>query len=195
MKLRTDYVSNSSSSSFIVIAKTGVDMTQTIPALFKNCTSEWQAYAVPNKHFKCQFGWEWETTSSFEGKLNFIGIQLLYLFLEKNESWKIPCKRKYTCKDFDKLYDMFKKVCLEKFNFHVKLNDDAIQTCILKDEKNSYRSYAGLNDDFYIDHQSASTEGRCMEMFESEDTLYDFLRFNESYVRGGNDNGADEDMM
>ena len=83
MKIRSDYVSNSSSSSFIVIVNNGVDMTQALSARFMRHENEWDAYAIPNKSAKHEFGWEWEDTSSFEGKLNFIGIQLLYLFIEK----------------------------------------------------------------------------------------------------------------
>ena len=45
-----------------------------------------------------------------------------------------------------------------------------------------------IRTDYYIDHQSSAREGCCMEMFDSEDALWDFLRFEESHVRGGNDN-------
>ena len=84
---------------------------------------------------------------------------------------------------------MLKKVCKEQFHFNVKLNADAIKTHIWHDDEKGYYGYNLLNDNYYIDHQSASSEGECMEMFESEDALYNFLRFQESYVRGGNDNG------
>ena len=84
---------------------------------------------------------------------------------------------------------MVQKVCKEKFNFNVKLNEDAIKMHIWQDGKKGYYGYNMLNDNYYIDHQSASSEGSCMEMFESEDALYNFLRFQESYIRGGNDNG------
>jgi hypothetical protein len=157
--------------------------------MFSKHENEWDAYAIPNKSAKHEFGWEWEDTMDFEGKMNFIGIQLLYLFLMKMDNRESPWKLKYTGKDFDRLYDMLKKVCLEKFNFHVKLDDELIQTKIFHSNDRGYYNYSTLNDDFYIDHQSAVTEDSCMEMFESEEALYDFLRFEESYVRGGNDNG------
>ena len=127
MKLRSDYVSNSSSSSFIVIVNNGVDKTQEISADFMRHEKEWDAYTIPNKSAKHEFGWEWEDTCTFEGKLNFVGIQLLYLFLEKISGREPEYKREYTGKDFDRLYDMLKKVCKEQFNFNVKLNEDAIK--------------------------------------------------------------------
>lgn len=189
MKLRSDYVSNSSSSSFIIINKEGIDRTEEISTEFSSYNEAWQYYQVPCKNGKHQFGWEWEDSCSFESKLNFIGIQLLYLFMEKIDGKDREYSRMYTGKDFDRLYDMLKKVCKEKFRFNVKLNEDAIKTNISHDDKKGYYGWRCMNDEFYIDHQSASSEGSCMEMFESEDALYDFLRFEESYVRGGNDNG------
>ena len=189
MKLRSDYVSNSSSSSFIIIAKDGVDMTETISAEFSSYSEDWTHYEVPCKNGKHEFGWEWEDTCTFEGKLNFVAIQLLYLFMEKIENRDREYKREFTGKDFDRLHDMLKKVCKERFHFNVKLNEDAIKTHIWHDNEKGYCSYATLDDEYYIDHQSAASEGCCMEMFESEDALYDFLRFETSYIRGGNDNG------
>ena len=190
MKLRTDYVSNSSSSSFIVIVNSGTDRTDEIKSDFLPYSEDWRSYPIPNTNGKHQFGWEWEDTSSFEGKLNFVGIQLLYLFLEKISNRGLEYKRPYTGKDFDRLYDMLQKVCKERFGFNVKLNPDVINTDIgFSEDRGGYYGFTTLADGYYIDHQSASSEGECMEMFESEDVLYDFLRFDESYIRGGNDNG------
>ena len=190
MKLRTDYVSNSSSSSFIIIANGGTDRTLDIKSDFLPYSEDWRSYQIPNTNGKHEFGWEWEDTNSFEGKLNFVAIQLLYLFMEKISNREREYKRPYTGKDFDRLYDMLQKVCKERFGFNVRLNPDVINTDIGFDEdRGGYYGFTTLATGYYIDHQSASLEGECMEMFESEDALYDFLRFDESYIRGGNDNG------
>lgn len=70
------------------------------------------------------------------------------------------------------------------------MNPDVINTDIgFNEDRGGYYGFTTLATGYYIDHQSASIEGECMEMFESEDALYNFLRFDESYIRGGNDNG------
>lgn len=188
MKIRSDYVSNSSSSSFIVIVSNGKDETYDIQRDFLSYSEDWTFYEIPNTNGKHQFGWEWEDTHSFEGKLNFIGIQLLELFMMKVEGKKPDYRIPYTGDDFDRLYDMVQKVCKEKFNITVKLRDDLIQMKIWHDKDKGYSGYLTMDSDYYIDHQSSACEGCCMEMFESEDALWNFLRFEESHIRGGNDN-------
>jgi len=96
--------------------------------------------------------------------------------------------KKNPAQEFERCYEMLKKVCEEKFNFSVTLNEDILVALIYKKEDGTYKTSVQLNYDYYIDHQSCVTEDRCMEMFESEETLYDFLRFKKSYVQGGNDN-------
>jgi hypothetical protein len=171
--------------------KEGTDRTFDIKSRYLPYKEDWESYQIPNTNGKHEFGWEWEDTDSFEGKLNFVGIQLLYLFMEKMEG-KLEPKKGYSewgGKDFDRLYDMVQKVCREKFHFEVKLNTEPITVQCFHDEDKGYYAYTSMDYNYYIDHQSAVYEGSCMDMFQSEDAMYDFLRFEESYVRGGNDNG------
>ena len=190
MKVRSDYVSNSSSSSFIVIAKDGTDETQAIMDDFRWHDENWKALEIPCSSAKHEFGWEWEDTHEFLGKLNFVAIQLLYLYLQKSSGRKSMYAEQYSGADFTRLYDMLIKVCKEKFGISVRLNVKIIHPSLWKGEDGDYPTGDLVMDtDYYIDHQSCVTEDCCMEMFESEEALYDFLRFEESYVRGGNDNG------
>ena len=185
MKIRTDYVSNSSSSSFIVIAKEGTDETNMI---MSNHSNDWMAYQIPNEDGHHEFGWEFRNYSSFEDKMNFVGIQLLELQIMASEGARM-FYNKNPIEEFERCYEMLQKVCKEKFDLIVTLNQGVLSARIFKNDDGTYKSYICLNDNYYIDHQSCVTEDCCMEMFESEETLYDFLRFEESYIEGGNDNG------
>lgn len=193
MKMRNDFVSNSSSSSFIVISKMGKDQTNDIKYDFRNQ----HIYVVPNDNYKHKFGWEHVITSSFEDKLNFVGLQLLYLLemkignlIYKPEPNQYVWHSRYEDK-FDEYYLMTKKVCREKFGFEIELNKDLLNivTHVRNEGSNeSIAHYISMNYEFYIDHQSCISENSCAEMFESEDAMYDFLRTEDSYIQGGNDN-------
>lgn len=120
--------------------------------------------------------------------MNFIGIQLLELKIMAATGARAFYK-KNPIAEFERCYAMLQNVCKEKFKINVVLNDDILIANIYKNDDGAYTSSIHLNYDYYIDHQSCVTEDECMEMFESEEALYDFLRFDESCIRGGNDNG------
>ena len=184
MKIRNDYVSNSSSSSFIIISSNGTDETKYISKQFMEYQGSWCAYEFPNDRYKYEFGWEKEITNDFGGKLNFVGIQLLELLSMKIngvEPWGDIDPNK-----FDEYYDMVRDVCKEEFGFECKLNMDKLRTELCNGD-DGYKIEVSV-DGCYIDHQSCVTEGSCMEMFESKSAMIDFLRFKESYIDGGNDN-------
>lgn len=186
MKIRQDYVSNSSSSSYIVICMNSAnDDTFRIKSKFSHDVQ----YLIPNKNGKHQFGWECEITSSFDGKMNFIGIQLLELLMIMMERTK---DRKYAIyfngdanAEFNRCHEMLKKVCKEKFGLEVVLDTDLLGI-MFYDDFNGFSPK--LSYDFYIDHQSSVIEGQCMKMFKDEETLYNFMKTKDSYIQGGNDN-------
>ena len=181
MKIRNDFVSNSSSSSFIVICHDAMtDETSKIKQSYES-----SSYVFPNIDYKTKFGWEFADTHSFEGKLNFIGLQLLYIRTMELDN---DNTRSSYCGRFDELYDMTKNVCREQFGLDVELDFSMI--------KYGEYEYEGKNISYhdvdmykgYIDHQSCVAENSCMEMFDSESNLINFLCNSESFVQAGNDN-------
>lgn len=190
MKERTDYVSNSSSSSFIVISNAKeTNEEDVIKREFSKYTEEYSEYLFPNKKYKFTFGWEFENSCLFGEKLNFIGLQLLYILCMKINGTKSQYCEVNPQTDFDKYYAMVRKVCLERFGIKVKLDTSNLSVNLWEGTSDKFVHSVNMGYEMYIDHQSSVEEGSCMDMFESEDAMYDFLSNSNSYVEGGNDNG------
>lgn len=183
--LRNDFVSNSSSSSFIVISDKNIK---------KYDFKDEPPHALPNRLGNYEFGWSFIKYHDFYSKLNFCALQIHDINLQKKYiqtydysgikdkiSLDIIKKRHKhileMVKEYDKCWDMLVKVCHDNFNLDIMLKtDDTIE-----------HMWA------YIDHQSSASEGCNMEMFESEDSLYNFLASVDSYVATGNDNSDEPD--
>ena len=196
MKTRIDFVSNSSSCSFIVIASSGklCDVANA-----KKCSEKHFLYSIPSKEYGClEFGWQDEMYNSLEDKLNWCGIVLLELYaacrsiemkagiLGKKAA---EVNSKYTSyrDKYVQWKNMLEKVCKERLGIGIYVNLDWINL-FGGEDLDSY-AYAGLFG-CCIDHQSSIFEKPANgKMFETEDALYNFLAYEESYIQCGNDNG------
>jgi hypothetical protein len=139
MKTRGGFVSNSSSSSFIIISN---NSNLSIP------NYKGDDLVVDSSFGTDQFGWEFEEYYDFGSKVIFSYLQARAI---NNQTW------------LNMLETVIKSNC--------NVSDITWQL-----------------DDAYIDHQSSSCEGQCVEMFDSEDQLKQFLFNNSSYIKTGNDN-------
>jgi hypothetical protein len=156
MKKRYGFVSNSSSSSFLVV---------------KGGRYNYLLYAKDNilvvdKDFgTCQFGWGPETIYDAPSKIIFAYLQILYI------------------KEYDPGAE-FKKIaddCLDMLE-NVIINNTNVKAIVWDIVINDYNNFS------YIDHASSAAEGQNTEIFDSEDTLKDFIFGSNSYIRLDNDN-------
>ena len=188
MKERHGFVSNSSSSSFIVPIMNSIEDVnyESLQRYFKasevacwgDRTRKAYSITLPVESDIHRFGWEEETHGSFVNKLNYLVIQIENL---RNVELHSVLKSKLR----EALENICQKAYRESsvFSFNVlidynKLKWDSIYDC----------------DEFYnIDHQSA--------WYESEEYVLDYFKdhtpdaalienylVGDSYIQGGNDN-------
>lgn len=161
MKIQQGFVSNSSSSSFIVISDKGNEENLKLP--------DWCENITPFVKGKRTFGWENEKCNDFFTKLNWVILQLRNKYTDfdyKNLEYS------YYEKEYKEEYEKIKKIILEKCN----LNLVYIPLKEMKDIE------------AYIDHQSTFPENE-NNLPETKNDLENFLFNEESYIQGGNDNG------
>ena len=155
MKNRFGFVSNSSSSSYIVINKEG-----SIEKIPDEAFNEEGELMLPSEQGSYCFGCCEEWYGYVLDRINFAFCQVMYL-----------CEEIFPPKegtDGYEYYDMFVKA-LEREGIKPKF----ILTA--REAKAAGQSVFALSIDFYIDHKSSAIEGQNMEIFYSIDDLHDFL--------------------
>lgn len=154
MKTRLGFVSNSSSSSFVVIAKS--DM---IPR------GQWKNQPLNvGESGEREFGWDNKKYTSVYSRINFAYLQAM------------------SVAEYDKSSEATKHKWLAMLEKVIKeyTGTPSIANLIEMEYGGKYWGY--------IDHQSCSSEGENTEIFESEESLKNFLFSRDSYIQGGNDN-------
>lgn len=174
MKARLDFVSNSSSSSFIVISDRGSFMKK-----FENIYSE---ITVPNESGEMYFGWQTEKYYDFWSKINWCAIIIHSLadqekYEKSSEKLEIEIKKPWF--KSSQMKKMLKKVCKERLGIDISV--------VMPIDEDGYPRAS-------IDHQSNVGESpENARMFTDEKMLYDFLANDHSYVDNSNDNGGRDD--
>ena len=170
MKKRHGFVSNSSSSSFIVINDIGIDDVINL----RNKYSD-DVYIVGIDGKKC-FGWQREIYNDVHSKINWASMQAIYPKIHQ-------------------LYDINDIKLDDKINYIFEDNRylEMIETVIMNNLKCnvSFIELIKDMDDFnaYIDHQSASYNNDSqLRMFQDETTLESFLFNSKNFIENGNDN-------
>jgi len=173
MKIRQGFVSNSSSSSFIIINE--------LNGPIDNGATLNNDVLIVGMKGKKYFGWEQEKSYDFNSKLNFAYLQLLYISIQLTESRfaNDPKHKKRWKSIYDKSLALLEKVLKRTLRI-----DDIEYLLRYTDYSDDEYEYSG-----YIDHQSTYYEcGSCFEMFKNFDTLRNFLFNPESYIETDNDN-------
>ena len=182
MKVRSGFVSNSSSSSFIVPVMTKVDSHcySSLKSFFTEIRKKYYSITLPVSGGQHSFDWEEEVYSNFEDKLNYLFLQIMGLtdnpqLLEELKS-KLEEALKSICAKVYGLSDL-------RFTFDMEIDYNAIK----------WDSIYDFNDVYMIDHQSTWNENAdTVEMFfksnpPKADLIETFL-LGDSYIQGGNDN-------
>lgn len=165
MRIRSGFVSNSSSTSYVVINREG--SIEKVPEYaFSQETGE---LLIPCEQGSHNFSGEeiWYNTTL--DRINFAFCQLLYLCGET-----FPPEK--DSDDYEE-YEMFLEALgMEGYSPKFIMTE--------KEAKYEQQSIYGMSFDFYIDHSSSAVEGQNLEIFNNARDLHDFLFNFGSGIQG-----------
>jgi hypothetical protein len=170
VKIRFGFVSNSSSTSFVVIEKGDLELPHDFYDSELNIPQDF-----PSSYY--EFGWGPGVHSDVGSKINWAVLQLLYYEEEDKLLEKAYQAIGSKGREFQLLEDVLKE------RFHISKVNFNLTTSYDEAKHNSNKIEA------YIDHQSASCEdpGQ-MHIFDSKEKLEQFLFCPASFVEEDNDN-------
>ena len=172
MKVRNGFVSNSSSSSFVVYGRDPSKMIHTLPKEVYTKSYRYgrkiDAITLPFAEAQMEFGWQFEQYHDIKDRINFC----IAMIMDMPEDIRYDHKR------------MLEKV-IER---HAPEGDVNIVY-----DYNFFFWDSIQSEQLYIDHQSSWHEGSNTELFESEKNLEDFIFNSESFIQCGNDNEDETD--
>jgi hypothetical protein len=158
MKMRNGFVSNSSSSSFVIIdaSKGYVSLNEYGDTLHAGSIGE------------IEFGWGPEKIEGIGARINWAYLQSRYANPEEE----------------DPLLEKAHAAVYGVRNKHLVMLEEVIK------ENSSIKEidWGHVFEDGYIDHQSSAAEDRNMEIFDSKESLKDFIFGKDSYIQLDNDN-------
>lgn len=177
MKIRNGFVSNSSSSSFILTSNRGsydkaIEELKGYVKTRRRYGSDSYEIHLPIKSGKHCFGREFRTDRRLKDKLNLVTYFLLNEELLRKTDWHALCDMT------DSLHGALKKGIKEGTGKEVEYINIVY-------DYNSMFWDSESKEILEVDHQSDISENR--RMFDNEDTMYDFLFNDESAIYVGSD--------
>lgn len=173
MKIRLDFVTNSSSSSFIAINHESYNNNYSLIESEED-KDNFVLFESGNK----EFGWEQREYKDMESKVNYILIQIADLDYYSNKNNTGYFSRKISKELVQSYKSNIESILYENLGI-TKINWDKLKQLI--DDSS----------DIYIDHQSSFYENPYLEEFIMT-RLEDFLFNDKSVIITGNDNVYEE---